>query len=186
MTEELLNVFAKLPKLKVAARTSSFFFRGKNLPIAGVGKQLGVAYVLEGSVRRTGSKLLITTRLINAADGYHLWSETYDREMNDLLAIQAEVSQQVVRALQVTLGVEETRFLAKRATVNPEAHRLYLLGRFYLDKSTETSGAEAFRCFTEALKLDPSYALAHCGIAGVYGGAGANVIPGLEAWAKQM
>src|SRR6185369_9802901 len=106
------NVFAKVPKLKVAARTSSFFFKGKNLPIAEMAKQLGVAFVLEGSVRKTGNKLRITAQLINAADGYHLWSETYDRDMTDLLAIQSEVSQQVVKMLRVTLGVEESRALA--------------------------------------------------------------------------
>jgi TolB-like protein/tetratricopeptide (TPR) repeat protein len=185
MTEELLNVFAKLPKLKVAARTSSFYFKGKNLPISEVGKQLGVAYVLEGSVRRTGTKLRITTQLINAADGYHLWSETYDRDMNDLLAIQTEVSQQVVTALLGRLGVEESRVIAKRATENPEAHRLYLLGRYHFGKNTRAGWDEAIRSFNEALRLDPNYALAYCGISDTYGWIGGNTMPGREAWAKE-
>ena len=185
MTEELLNVFAKLPKLKVAARTSSFYFKGKNLPISEVGKQLGVSYVLEGSVRRTGGKLRITTQLINAADGYHLWSETYDRDMNDLLAIQTEVSQQVVTALLGRLGVEESRVIAKRATENPEAHRLYLLGRYHFGKNTRAGWDEAIRSFNEALRLDPNYALAYCGISDTYGWIGGNTMPGREAWAKE-
>lgn len=185
MTEELLNVFAKLPKLKVAARTSSFFFKGKNLSIADVGKQLGVAFVLEGSVRRTGNKLRITTQLINAADGYHLWSETYDRDMSDLLAIQTEVSQQVVKALQVTLGVEESRAIAKRATENSEAHRFYLPGRYHFGKNSQAGWDEAIRSFNEALRLDPKHALAYCGIADTYGWMGGNTMPGKEGWAKE-
>jgi TolB-like protein/Flp pilus assembly protein TadD len=185
MSEELLNVFAKLPKLKVAARTSSFFFKGKNLPIGDVGKQLGVAYVLEGSVRKTGNQLRITAQLINAADGYHLWSETYDRDMTDLLAIQTEVSQQVAKALLGTLGVEESRAVAKQVTTNSEAHRLYLLGRFHFAKNTRAGWDEAIRSFNEALRLDPNYALAYCGIADTYGWMGGNTMPGREGWEKE-
>ena len=185
MTEELLNVFAKLPKLKVAARTSSFYFKGKNLPISEVGKQLGVAYVLEGSVRRTGGKLRITTQLINVADGYHLWSETYDREMTDLLAIETEVSQQVVKALRVTLGVEDSRAIAKRATENPEAHRLYLLGRYHFAKANWAGYSSAERYFNEAINADPGYALAYCGLADNVGFSGGNIVRGREAWARQ-
>ena len=114
--------------------------------------------MLEGSVRKTGNKLRITTQLINVADGYHLWSETYDRDMTDLLAIQSEVSQQVARALLGTLGVTESRALAKRPTENPEAHRLYLLGRFHFGKNTQAGWDEAIRSFNEALRQDPSYA----------------------------
>ncbi|MEY2881620.1 MAG: hypothetical protein RLZZ15_4000 [Verrucomicrobiota bacterium] len=185
MTEELLNVFAKIPKLKVAARTSSFFFKGKNLPVADVGKQLGVGFVLEGSVRKTGNKLRITAQLINAADGYHLWSETYDRDMNDLLAIQAEVSQQVMKALLGKLGVEESRALESRVTSNPEAHRFYLLGRFHFGKNTRAGWDEAIRSFNEALRLDPKHALAYCGIADTYAWMGGNTMSGREGWAKE-
>ena len=185
MTIELLNVFAKLPKLKVAARTSSFFFKGKNLPIAEVGKQLSVAYVLEGSVRKTGNKLRITAELINAADGYHVWSESYDKDMTDFLAIQSEVSQQVVKALQVTLGVEESRAFVKRATENPEAHRFYLLGRHYFMQASQVGWKKAFDAFNEAIRLDPDYALPYCGIADTYGWVGTGTLEGRIVFAKQ-
>ncbi|MBI5769880.1 MAG: TIR domain-containing protein [Verrucomicrobia bacterium] len=185
MSEELLNVFAKLPKLKVAARTSSFFFKGKNLPIAEVGKQLSVAFVLEGSVRRTGNKLRITAQLNSAADGYHLWSETYDRDMTDLLAIQTEVSEQVVKALLGKLGMEESRALEKRATGNPEAHRLYLLGKFHFSKSTRAAWGAAIESFEQSIRIDPAFALAYCGLADTYAWAGGNVLPGRDAWAKE-
>ena len=185
MTEELLNVFAKVPKLKVAARTSSFYFKGKNLPIADVGKQLGVAYVLEGSVRKVGKKLRITAQLINAADGYHLWSETYDREMTDLLSVQTEVAQQVVKTLRVTLEADEARAVAKRATENPEAHRLFLLGHHHFMKSTQEGWAKALEAFEEAIRLDPEYALAYCGIADTYAWMGTGGTEGRIAWAKE-
>ncbi len=134
-----------------------------------MGKQLGVAFVLEGSVRKTGNRLRITAQLINVADGYHLWSETYDREMTNLLAIQTEVSQQVVKALRVTLGVDDARALTKLATGNPEAHRLYLLGRFHFGKGNWVGYTNAQRSFEEAIKLDPNNALAYCGLADNYG-----------------
>ena len=99
-----------------------------------MGEQLRVNTVLEGSVRKAGDKLRITTQLINVADGYHLWSETYDRDMKDILAVEGDVAQRVVEALKIKLGVDEARALTKKATENPEAHRLYLLGRYYTAK----------------------------------------------------
>ena len=187
MTEELLNVLAKVKGLRVPGRSSSFAFKGRTDEdiFRKVGEKLHVGTVLEGSVRKTGNKLRITAQLINVADGYHLWSETYDREMTDLLAIQEEVSLQVVKALRVTLGVEESRVLTKRATVNPEAHRLYLLGRHHLGKGNFTGSTNADRYFNEAIKLDPAYALAYCGLADNLGFFGGNVIPGREAWARE-
>ena len=187
MTEELLNVLAKVKGLRVPGRSSSFAFKGKNEEgiFRKVGEQLHVNTVLEGSVRKAGDKLRITAQLIKVADGYHLWSETYDRDMKDILAVQSEVAQRVVQALQVQLGVEEARALTKKPTKNPEAHRLYLLGRFHFAKGTFPSYADAIQFFNQAIQLDPTYALAYCGLADAYSFIGGIVIPGKEAWPKE-
>ena len=167
MTEELLNVLSKVPGLRVPGRSSSFAFKGKTEEgiFRKVGEQLHVSTVLEGSVRKAGEKLRITAQLINVADGFHLWSETYDAEVKDILTVQSDVAQRVVQALQVKLGVEATRALAKAPTENPEAHRLYLLGRHYALKVTDEDNQTATEYFNQALKLDPSYARAYCGLA---------------------
>lgn len=187
MTEELLNVLAQVPGLRVPGRSSSFAFKGKteNHIFRKVGEQLGVATVLEGSVRKAGDKLRITAQLINVADGFHLWSQTYDREMKDILAVQTEVAQQVVQVLEVKLGIEATRALTKAPTENPEAHRLYLLGRYHFGRNTEASLTNAMQYFTQALQRDPSYALAYCGLADCYGWLGGGLLSGKEAWAKE-
>src|SRR5882757_796467 len=127
MTEELLNVLTKVKSLHVPGRSSSFAFKGRidEDIFRKVGEQLHVNAVLEGSVRKAGDKLRITAQLINVADGFHLWSDTYDRDMKDILAVQSDVARRVVEALQVKLGVEEARALTKKPTENPEAHRLY-------------------------------------------------------------
>ena len=187
MTEELLNVLAQVPGLRVPGRSSSFAFKGKNEEgiFRKVGEQLHVATVLEGSVRKAGDKLRITAQLINVTDGFHLWSHTYDRDMKDILAVQTEVAQQVVQVLQVKLGVEATRALARTSTDNPEAHRLYLLGRYHFGKLTEASLTNAIQYFTQALQQDPSYALAYCGLADCYAWMGGGLLSGKEAWAKE-
>lgn len=187
MTEELLNVLTKVKGLRVPGRSSSFAFKGKNEDgiFRKVGEELHVNTVLEGSVRKAGDKLRITAQLIKVADGFHLWSETYDRDMKDILAVQGDVAQRVVQALQVQLGVEEARALTKKPTENPEAHRLYLLGRFHFAKGTFPSYADAIQFFNQAIQLDPTYALAYCGLADAYGFIGGIVIPGKEAWAKE-
>ena len=187
MTEELLNVLAKVKGLRVPGRSSSFSFKGKNEEgiFRAVGEQLHVQTVLEGSVRKAGSKLRITAQLINVADGFHLWSETYDRDMTDILAIQSDVARQVVQALQVQLGVEDARELARKPTENVEAHRLYLLGRYHFGKATQAGWSDAIQAFNQAIQLDPSYALAYCGLADNYGFLGGSLMPGREAWAKE-
>src|ERR1039457_1555608 len=153
MTEELLNVLAKVKGLRVPGRSSSFAFKGKNEEdiFRKVGEQLHVNAVLEGSVRKAGDKLRITAQLINVADGFHLWSETYDGDMKDILAFQGDVARRVVQALQVQLGVDEARALTKKPTENPEAHRLYLLGRFHFAKGTFPSYADAIQFFNQAI-----------------------------------
>jgi class 3 adenylate cyclase/TolB-like protein len=187
MTEELLNVLAQVPGLRVPGRSSSFAFKGRTEEgiFRKVGEQLHVNTVLEGSVRKAGDKLRITAQLINVADGFHLWSQTYDRDMKDILAVQTEVAQQVVQALQVRLGVEAARALAKTPTENPEAHRLYLLGRYQFAKATQAGWSNAIQAFNQAIQLDPSYALAYCGLADNYGFLGGSFMPGKEALARQ-
>jgi TolB-like protein/class 3 adenylate cyclase/Flp pilus assembly protein TadD len=187
MTEELLNVLAQVPGLRVPGRSSCFAFKGRTEDniFRKVGEQLHVATVLEGSVRKAGDRLRITAQLINVADGYHLWSTNYDRDMKDILAVQSEVAHQVVQVLQVKLGMEATRALAKTSTENPEAHRLYLLGRYHFGKLTEASLTNAMQYFTQALQQDPSYALAYCGLADCYAWMGGGLLSGKEAWAKE-
>src|SRR6059036_3085508 len=170
MTEELINALAKVPGLRVPGRTSCFAFKGKTEAdiFRKVGDQLHVNTVLEGSVRKAGDKLRITAQLINVADGYHLWSETYDRDMKDILAMQSDVAQRVVQALEVQLGVDEARALTKKPTENAEAYRLYLLGRYHFAKFTRVGWTNAIHYFDQALQIDPNYALAYCGLADIY------------------
>src|SRR5437773_10928540 len=170
MTEELINVLAKVPGLRVPGRTSCFAFKGKNEEdiFRKVGDQLHVGTVLEGSVRKAGDKLRVTAQLINVSDGYHLWSKDYNGDVNDILNFQSNVAEQVVHALQVKLGGDEKRILMKKPTENPEAHRLYLLGRYELGKYTQAGWNNAIRYYEQALKLDPDYALAYCGLADNY------------------
>ena len=189
MTEELLNVLAQVPGLKVPGRSSSFAFKDKNGEdiFRKVGEQLHVATVLEGSVRKAGDKLRITVQLINVADGFHLWSQTYDRDMKDILSVQTEVAQQVVQVLELKLGVEAAQALAKTPTENPEAHRLYLLGRYYWFKGTEESSKKAIEYFNQALHQDSNYARAYCGLADTLGDwklAPKEFIPKMRAYAE--
>src|SRR5438132_1230223 len=186
MTEELINALAKVPGLRVPGRSSSFAFKGKNEDdiFRKVGEQLHVNAVLEGSVRKAGDKLRITAQLINVADGFHIWSETYDGDMKDILAVQSDVAKRVVQALQVQLGVDEERALAKKSTENPEAHRLYLLGRYHFTKFTRAGWTNAVHYYEQALQVDPNFALAYCGLADTYGWGGGQIMAGGGAWAK--
>src|SRR5438876_1162665 len=186
MTEELINVLAKVPGLRVPGRTSCFAFKGKNEGdiFRKVGDQLHVGTVLEGSVRKAGDKLRVTAQLINVSDGYHLWSKDYDGDVKDILNFQSNVAEQVVQALQVKLRGDEKRILAKKPTENPEAHRLYLLGRYEFGKYTQTGWNNAIHYYEQALRIDPNFALAYCGLADNYAYMGSVVMPGKEAIAK--
>jgi adenylate cyclase len=188
MTEELVSALTKVTRLRVPGRSSSFAFKGDNSKdiFRKVGEQLHVGAVLEGSVRKAADKLRVTAQLVNVADGFHLWSDTYDGDMKDILAMQSDVAKRVVQALQVQLGVDEERALAKKATVDPEAHRLYLLGRYHFAKFTRAGWTSAIESYEQALQIDPAYALAYCGLADTYGWAGGQLMSGKEAWAKEM
>ena len=187
MTEELINVLSKVPGLRVPGRTSCFAFKGKNEEdiFHKVGDQLHVGTVLEGSVRKAGDKLRVTAQLINVSDGYHLWSKDYDGDVKEILNFQSNVAEQVVQALQVQLGTEAARALSKKPTENPEAHRLYLLGRYEFGKYTQAGWTSSIRYYEQALKLDPNYALAYCGLADTYAYMGGVVMPSKEAVVKE-
>jgi len=161
LAEEILNLLAKIPGLKVIARTSAFAFKGKNEDIRKIAETLGVSNVLEGSVRRAGNRLRITTQLINAVDGSHLWSERYDRDLTDIFAIQDEIGQEISEALKVRLAPRAMK-------VNIEAYQHYLKGQYYRARSTPESLAKAKECFEQALAIDRNYAPAYSGLAAYY------------------
>jgi serine/threonine protein kinase len=165
LAEELLNALAKIDELKVAARTSAFSFKGKNTEAREIGKTLNVNTVLEGSVRKAGNRIRINVQLVNAADGYHLWSERYDREMKDIFDIQDEITLAVVDALKVKLLGTKKAAVLKRYTENTEAYQLYLKGRFHYGKFSEAGCRKAIEYFEQALTLEPGYAPAYAGIA---------------------
>jgi serine/threonine protein kinase/Flp pilus assembly protein TadD len=165
MAEEIINSLTQLEELHVVARTSSFVFKGKHLDIREIGKKLNVNYVLEGSVRKAGNRLRITAQLIKVCDGYHLWSERFECEMDDLFAIQDETTLAIVKKLKVKLGSEEKSLLKKRYTENLNSYNLYLKGRFYWSTYTEEGFKKGIYYYEQAIARDPNYALAFAGIA---------------------
>ncbi len=169
ITEEIINALAQIDGLHVAARTSSFVFKGKTPDITDVGTKLRVATVLEGSVRKSGNRLRITAQLINVANGYHLWSERYDREIDDVFAIQDEIARTIADRLKVTLsGVTADEPLVKPATKDMRAYQLYLKGRHLWNRRTKAALEQAVEYFHEAIGRDPEYASAHAGLADAY------------------
>ena len=165
LAEELLNALSKIEALKVAARTSAFSFKGKSVDVGTIARTLGVTGVLEGSIRRSGNRLRISVQLVNAADGYQLWSERYDREMRDVFELQDEITLAVVAALKLKLFGEERAAVLKRYTDNAEAYELFLKGRHQSYKYTAQGWQRAVEFFEKAIVLEPDYALAHAGIA---------------------
>jgi adenylate cyclase len=168
ISEEILNLMVKLPQLRVASRTSSFMFKGKDVSIPTVAKELGVDTVLEGSVRRAGDRVRITAQLIDVATDSHLWSETYDREMKDVFAIQDDIAQSITDALKMALSPKERRAIQNVATSDAGAYDFYLRGRSYMYTMTRRDYEYAIRMFQQAIDLDAMYALAYAGIADAY------------------
>ncbi|MGH7582593.1 MAG: protein kinase domain-containing protein [Gemmatimonadales bacterium] len=165
MTEEIINALATIPGLQVASRTSSFAFKGKSVDIQDVGKRLGVSSVLEGSVRKIGNRIRIAAQLVSVANGYQLWSQTFDRHLEDVFAIQDEISRAIADALKIKLMGVQQEPLVKPATENLEAYTLYLKGRFFVNRLAEHDLHKAQSLFEQALDADPGYARAYSGIA---------------------
>jgi serine/threonine protein kinase/tetratricopeptide (TPR) repeat protein len=165
IADEIINALSKVNALRVASRTSSFAFKGKSEDISEIGRKLRVATVLEGSVRKAGDRLRVTAQLVNVADGYHLWSERFDRQLEDVFAIQDEIAGSIVKALRLVLSEDEKRALEKSPTVNVQAYEFYLRGRQYFHQWSRTSIQYARRMFERAIEIEPEYALAYTGIA---------------------
>ena len=163
LAEEILNALTKLPGLKVVARTSAFAFKDRNEDIRGIGETLGATHVLEGSVRKAGNRVRITAQLIGIADGCHLWSERYDREMADIFAIQDEISGAIVDVLRLKLVGAADRAAVRRA-MDPLAFEAYLKGRYFWNRRTESDLIKSVEYFNQALMLEPAYALAYAGL----------------------
>jgi TolB-like protein/Tfp pilus assembly protein PilF len=170
MTEELLNLLARVPGLQVASRTSSFAYKGRNVDIREVGRELGVETVLEGSVRQSGDQVRITAQLIDAATGFHLWSETYDRRMADIFQVQDEIAAAIVDKLRIELAPQEQQMAVrdKAPTQNVEAYELYLQGRAVWKRRGEENLVRAVDLYQQALGLDPGFARAHAALASAY------------------
>jgi len=163
MTEEIIGALSKVPGLQVASRTSCFAFKGKEVDIRQVGEKLGVGSVLTGSVRKIGNRIRITAQLVNADSGHSLWSETYDRQLDDVFAIQDELSRAIVDALKLRLGSESEQLVSP--TKNIEAYNLYLKGRFFFNRFTEPGLRKSLDFFEHVLLQEPGYARAYAGMA---------------------
>jgi len=183
MADELINALAALPGLHVASRTSAFQFKGRSVDIGEIGAKLRVETVLEGSVRKAGNRLRVVVQLVNASDGFHLWSERYDRDADDIFAVQDDIARAVVEKLKVRLA-GDTSLVVKHATRDLEAYHLYLQGRYYWSRRGGFV-EKAVDCFARAIERDPSCAAAHAGLADAYGVLGIyGVLPPAEAAKK--
>ena len=183
ITEELINAFARLPGLRVTSRTSAFAYKGRDIDVREIGQRLNVAAVLEGSVRRSGNRLRVTAQLINAEDGYHLWSQVFDRQLVDVFELQDELTRAIVVTLQPQLALSDMHTLVPVATRSVEAYSLYLKGRYFWNRRTPAALRKGIEFFEQAVALDPQFALAYTGLAdsfhilAVYG-----VVPATQAY----
>ena len=166
LAEELINLLARIPELRVPARTSSFSFRGRSVTAGEIGQALNVAHVLEGSVRKAGNRIRITVQLVRSDNGYHLWSETFDRNLDDIFQIQDDIARAVVDKLRLTLLTAVPS--ASTAATNAEAHNLYLQGQYFRGRETQADLNKAADCYQRALALDANYARAWAGLSAVY------------------
>jgi adenylate cyclase len=187
LAEELINALSRLEHVRVAARTSTFSFKGRQCDVREIGKSLNVGAVLEGSVRKSGNRLRITAQLISAADGCHVWSERYDRDvpMEDIFDVQDEIALAVVNALKLKLLGKEKSAVLKRHTANPEAYLLYLKGQYYRWKTDPEDFAKSCDYYQRAADADPSFTLGYFGLNSYYGyGSAWGMLPPNEGWPK--
>ncbi|HRP87282.1 MAG TPA: hypothetical protein PLS34_07160 [Gammaproteobacteria bacterium] len=168
LSEEILNVLAKMQDFRVAGRTSSFAFKDQQTDLRAIGERLGVANILEGSVRRQGERIRVTAQLIDARDGYHLWSETYDRRLDDIFAIQDDIATEVVKALRLTLLAADEEVISATAKGDVEAYNHYLLGQSLVRLRTREGLERALEEFQQAILIDSEFAPPYAGIAMVY------------------
>lgn len=165
ITEEIINALTRVDGLSVASRTSAFAYKGKSEDVRQIGRRLGVEAVLEGSVQVVGGRLRVTTQLVDVAGGFHLWSERFDREMEDVFAIEDEIAENVARALRLFLREDERRALTRLPTSNVRAYEFYLRGRQFFHQSRKKALEFAREMFRRAIDADPEYALAYAGVA---------------------
>ncbi len=186
ISEEILNALTSVEGLQVSARTSSFSFKGKNEDVRQVGIKLGVSTVLEGSVRRSGKRIRITTQLVNAADGYHIWSENYDSDLEDIFQVQDEISLKIVNKLKEKFALtDKTAHIIKPPTENIDAYNLYLKGRYYWAKSNAEDIAKAITTFEEVIRIDPNFASPYCALSFCYTFMGSTgLMPKADAYSK--
>jgi len=168
MAEDIINSLTRIKDIRVVARTSVFSFKGKDLDVRDIGQQLNVDKIVEGSVRKAGNRLRITAQLINASDGYHLWSERFDRELEDVFAIQDEVTRAIVENLRIKLFKKMEAQVFKHRREDPEAYNLYLMGRYYLNQRTEDGLHRSITYFEEMIESDPASSLGYTGLADAY------------------
>ncbi len=166
ITEDIITDLAKVSALSVVARNSSFIYKGRSVDVKQVGRELGVRYVLEGSVRKAETRVRIAAQLINGTDGRHVWAERYDRDLEDIFALQDEISKHIVDALKVRILARELEIITRRGTDDPQAYQIYLMGRSFFNRGHESKNIQAARSlFAKAIDIDPLYARAYAGLA---------------------
>ena len=168
ITEELIDALAKLGSLKVISRTSVFHFKGKDFDLPTIGEKLGVNHILEGSVRKSGEKIRLTAQLINVPEDAHIWSDRFDREIDDVFAVQEEIARSIVDVLKVKLIAKDETQLVKQSTDSTEAYNLYLQGRYFWNQRNSISVPKAISFYERSLEADPNFALAYAGLADCY------------------
>lgn len=185
MAEELINVLSRIKELDVVARTSSFSFKGRNVDVREIGKRLGVRKVLEGSVRKSGTRLRITAQLIDTSQGYHVWSESFDRDLDDVFAIQDQVTMAIIEKFDIKLVEKDKKQLRQRRTQDAAEYQAYLKGRFFLNNRTEEGFRDSISYFQQMIEKNPESALGYAGLAEAYNSLGYfNYMPAAEAYAK--
>jgi len=168
MTEELISTISRIGELSVISRTSVMRYRDTTLSTGQIAQELSAGSILEGSIRKAGNRVRITAQLIHGEADKHLWSQSYDRELTDVFAIQADIAEKVAEALKVQLLSKEKRSIERKGTESPEAYALYLKGRYYWNERSEVGAKNAMKYFEESIKADPDFAAAHSGLADAY------------------